>query len=158
MVVIFTSIVVCLFIVLIGWVGIQTGKSMSDEVLGKIKAESKQSDKERMDLIALNAQSAARVLDLESQLRKTVSQKKSSEVRTGMIVEQMAPFLEGFPYAPEKATFLARPIDFLVFDDDGVHFIEVKSGKAQLSSKQRIIRDQIQENKVTFEVYRIKGE
>lgn len=96
--------------------------------------------------------------EVHSKLKKTVSQKKSSEVKTGLIVEQMAPFLEGFPYEPEKANFLARPLDFVVFDDTGVHFVEVKSGLAQLSSKQRKIRDLIADNKVTFEVYRIKGE
>lgn len=90
-------------------------------------------------------------------LKKTVSQKKSSEIRTGLIVEQMAPFLEGFPYDPQQSNFLAKPIDFVVFDDTGVHFVEVKSGQAQLSSKQRQIRDLIENHKVTFEVYRIKG-
>lgn len=96
--------------------------------------------------------------DVKDKLRKTVSQKKSSEVKTGLIVEQMAPFLEGFPYEPSKANFLAKPLDFVVFDDTGIHFVEVKSGGAQLSSKQRKIRDLIEDNKVTFEVYRIKGE
>jgi len=158
MVIIFTTIVVCLFLVLIGWMGIQTGKSRSDEVLGQLKAESKQSEAERQELVELNALSAARILELETQLRKTVSQKKSSEVRTGLIVEQMAPFLEGFPYDPRSAIFLGKPLDFLVFDEDGIHFVEVKSGKAQLNSNQRRIRDQLKDKKVTFEVYRIKGE
>lgn len=138
--------------------GIQTGKSRSDEVLGQLKAESKQSEAERQELVELNALSAARILELETQLRKTVSQKKSSEVRTGLIVEQMAPFLEGFPYDPRSAIFLGKPLDFLVFDEDGIHFVEVKSGKAQLNSNQRRIRDQLKDKKVTFEVYRIKGE
>lgn len=113
---------------------------------------------------SLNATIEASYTELESELnatkehlKKTVSQKKSSEVRTGLIVEQMAPFLEGFPYNPSEANFLAKPIDFVVFDDDGIHFVEVKSGAAQLSPKQKKIRDLIENHKVTFEVYRIKG-
>lgn len=94
---------------------------------------------------------------LRDALKTTLSQKKSSEVRTGLIAEQMAPFLEGFPYAPGKAIFLGKPLDFLVFDEEGIHFVEVKSGNAQLNSNQRKIRDQLKEKKVTFEVYRIKG-
>lgn len=97
-------------------------------------------------------------VSLEEKLRKITSQKKSSEVRTGLIVEQMAPFLEGFVYDSRKAIFLGRPLDFVVFDDTGVHFVEVKSGKSQLSSTQRKIRDQIKAGNVTFEIYRIKGE
>jgi len=89
---------------------------------------------------------------------KLLSQKKSSEVRTGQIAEQMAPFLDGFPYSPKSASFLGRPIDFIVFDDTGVHLVEVKSGKSQLSSTQRKIRDLVNEGRVTFEVYRVKGE
>lgn len=138
--------------------GIKTGESRSDEALGELKAESRQSEKERLALIELNTRSTSRILALEAQLSKTVSQKKSSEVRTGLIAEQMAPFLEGFPYAPGKAIFLGKPLDFLVFDEDGIHFVEVKSGNAQLNSNQRRIRDQLKEKKVTFEVYRIKGE
>lgn len=130
----------------------------AEEEVGKLRAESKQSENERLALIALNTQSTTRILELEAQLRKTVSQKKSSEVRTGLIAEQMAPFLEGFPYDPKSAVFLGRPLDFVVFDEDGIHFVEVKSGNAQLSSKQRMLRDSIRESRVTFEVYRIKGE
>jgi predicted Holliday junction resolvase-like endonuclease len=95
---------------------------------------------------------------LEQKLRKVTSQKKSSEVRTGLIAEQMAPFLKGFPYDPKKTKFLGQPIDFVAFDDTGVHLVEVKSGKSQLSSVQRRIRNQVKEGNVTFEIYRIEGE
>jgi predicted Holliday junction resolvase-like endonuclease len=133
----------------------------------KINRASKKNDEISRDASAVSrnyesvtASYAEIVVELKSvqeKLSKTVSQKKSSEVKTGLIVEQMAPFLDGFPYEPGKANFLAKPIDFVVFDDEGVHFVEVKSGGAQLSSKQRKIRDLISDNKVTFEVYRIKG-
>lgn len=92
------------------------------------------------------------------EIRKIVYQKKSSEVRTGRIAEQMAPFLAGFPYDPKRASFLGNPIDFVVFNEEGIHFVEVKSGKSQLNSAQRRIRDQVVSGKVTFEIYRIKGD
>lgn len=94
----------------------------------------------------------------EGKIKKLVNQKKSSEVRTGLIVEQMAPFLEGFPYDSRDVVFIGKPIDLLVFSPDALHFIEVKSGKSQLTTAQRKIRDLIEANKVTFETYRIKGE
>ena len=95
---------------------------------------------------------------LEEKLKKVEGQKKSSEVRTGLIAEQMAPFLEGFPADPRTCVFLGRPLDFVSFSDEAVRFIEVKSGNAQLNSHQRQVRDLIESGKVTFEVYRIKGE
>lgn len=90
--------------------------------------------------------------------KKLLHQKKSSEVRTGMIAEQMAPFLKNFPYEPKKAIFMGTPIDFVVFDDTGVHFVEVKSGKSQLNAAQRRIREHIEKGAVDFQIYRIKGE
>ena len=49
---------------------------------------------------------------------KLLSQKKSSEVRTGQIVEQLAPFLDNFKYDPKKLHFMGMPIDYIYFGDD----------------------------------------
>lgn len=84
--------------------------------------------------------------------------RRSPEVRTGKIAEQIAPFLEDYPKDPSTARFIGDPIDFVHFDEDKVTFVEVKSGKSQLSKKQRHIRDMIKEGKVEFELYRIKGD
>lgn len=89
---------------------------------------------------------------------KELSHRKSSEVRTGQIAETMAPFLSGFRYDPKRATFIGNPIDFVVFDTKGVHFIEVKSGKSRLSKGQKTIRDQINSGKVTFELFRVNAD
>ncbi len=91
------------------------------------------------------------------QYDKLFGQKKSSEVRTGKIVEQVAPFLADYPLNPRTARFIGDPIDFVHFDEDKVTFIEVKSGKSQLSKKQRMIRDLINDKKVEFKIYRISG-
>lgn len=94
----------------------------------------------------------------EANYDKLLSQKKSSEVRTGMIAEQIAPFLEDYPMNPRTARFIGDPIDFVHFDEDKVTFVEVKSGKSQLSKKQRNIRDLIKDGKVEFTIYRVKGD
>jgi len=93
----------------------------------------------------------------EEQSRKTtLSQKKSSEVRLGQIAEKLAPFLEDFPYSPEDATFLGQPIDYIVFDDDSIVFLEIKTGKSKLSAKQRHIRDLVKNKYVEWKEIRIK--
>ncbi len=91
------------------------------------------------------------------QFDKLIGQKKSSEVRTGKIVEQVSPFLSDYPLNPRTARFIGDPIDFVHFDEDKVTFVEVKSGKSQLSTKQRKIRDLINGKKVEFIIYRISG-
>ena len=90
--------------------------------------------------------------------KELFSKKRSTEVRTGHIVEKFAPFLEEFPYDPESAAFLGKPIDYIVFEKDMVRFLEVKSGGSQLNEKQRKIRDLIKDKKVSFETLRITDE
>lgn len=94
----------------------------------------------------------------EEQYGKLLGQKKSSEVRTGKIAEQISPFLSDYPLDAKTARFIGDPIDFVHFDEDKVTFVEVKSGKSQLSTKQRRIRDMVKAGKVDFVIYRVKGE
>jgi predicted Holliday junction resolvase-like endonuclease len=86
---------------------------------------------------------------------KLLSQKKSSEVRLGQISEHLVPFLKEFKYDPKKAHFLGMPIDYIVFDDDQIVFLEVKTGESQLSSTQRSIRNLVKDKKVSWEIIRI---
>lgn len=88
--------------------------------------------------------------------KKIVNQKKSSEVRLGHIAETLAPFLDQFDFEPEQCTFLGKPIDYISFGDSEITFIEIKSGKSQLNSKQRNIRDQVKNKQVTWKEIRIQ--
>ena len=90
------------------------------------------------------------------QRKKVLSQKKSGEVRLGHIAETLAPFLDQFDFDPENCCFMGKPIDYISFGDDEITFIEVKSGNAQLSAKQRHIRDLIKNKQVVWKEIRIK--
>ncbi|OUU16209.1 MAG: hypothetical protein CBC05_08435 [Crocinitomicaceae bacterium TMED45] len=110
----------------------------------------------------LESSSLKNVKSLEEQLselseekRKIVSQKKSSEVRLGNIAETLAPFLDQFNFNPEHCIFLGRPIDYISFGSKEITFIEIKSGKSQLNSKQRSIRDQVYNKQVAWKEIRI---
>lgn len=110
----------------------------------------------------LESSSLKNVKSLEEQLselseekRKIVSQKKSSEVRLGHIAETLAPFLDQFNFNPEHCIFLGRPIDYISFGSKEITFIEIKSGKSQLNSKQRLIRDQVHNKEVAWKEIRI---
>ena len=97
-----------------------------------------------------------KIIDLESNYDKLLSQKKSSEVRLGQISENLAPFLKEFKYDPKKCHFLGNPIDYVIFEEDKIVFLEIKSGESALSSTQRNIRDLIKDGKVYFDQMRIK--
>lgn len=87
--------------------------------------------------------------------------KRSRAVLTGSFSEQLAPYLPGFKYSPTEVRFIGKPIDFLVFkgldskEPTEVVFVEVKSGKSQLSTPERKLRDAIKAKKVSWEIYRI---
>jgi predicted Holliday junction resolvase-like endonuclease len=89
-------------------------------------------------------------------LKKLTHQKKSSEVRLGHIAETLAPFLDQFDFEPEQCSFLGQPIDYISFGEDEITFIEVKSGKSQLNSKQRHIRDLVKNKFVSWKEIRIQ--
>lgn len=84
------------------------------------------------------------------------SQKKSSEVRLGLISEQLAPFLEDFEHDPMDLQFLGNPIDYIAFEENAITFIEVKSGKSRLTKSQRQVRDHIKNGRIKWEVFRIE--
>lgn len=98
----------------------------------------------------------AHIKDLEESYRKLLSQKKSSEVRLGQISENLAPFLKEFKYDPKKCHFLGNPIDYVIFEEGRIVFLEIKSGESVLSSTQRNIRDLIKDGKIYFDQMRIK--
>lgn len=96
--------------------------------------------------------------DLGVEFAKLLHQKKSSEVRVGKIGENLAPFLEEWPYDPNSFRFLGNPIDGIQFADDKIRFVEIKTGKARLSSGQKQVRDLVMKGKVSFVSFRISAE
>lgn len=98
---------------------------------------------------------------VSEELRKVKSQKKSSEVRTGLIAENALGFIKDLPYNFRNMSHLGNPIDYVYFDTEGenpeVVFIEVKSGNARETSKQKLIRNLVSAGKVRYELVRIDG-
>ncbi len=81
---------------------------------------------------------------------------QSRAVTRGQIYEQLVPYLPGFRFNPKDAQFLGRPVDFVVFDglDEGelrrIVFIEVKTGGAKLTTRERLVRDAIRQGNVEW--------
>ncbi len=94
------------------------------------------------------------------QIRETAI-KHSRAVLGGQFSEQLAPYLPGFPYKPTEARFIGKPIDFIIFkgmDEKKINevvFVEVKSGKSQLSGAERSLRNSVEEKKVSWFEYKV---
>ena len=81
---------------------------------------------------------------------------KSQAVTLGKISEHLVPYFEDFPFNPKDARFLGGPVDFIVFnglnEDEvkSVVFVEVKTGKSGLTTRERRVRDAIQARSVEW--------
>lgn len=124
--------------------------------LGSIESILNTKDKE-LDQSTLDTQKYKDLLEkAKEENRVILSQKKSSEIRTGNIVESLAPLLME-NHDPKRLRWLGFPIDFIAFDENRITFIEVKSGKSQLSHSQKRVRNLIKQGRVFWEEVRIKG-
>ena len=86
--------------------------------------------------------------------------KQSRAVLGGLVSEQMAPLLPGFPFDPGDCRFVGKPVDFIVFNGmnskniSEVIFLEVKSGVSKaLSDQEKKLRDAVIAGKVRWAEY-----
>jgi predicted Holliday junction resolvase-like endonuclease len=86
------------------------------------------------------------------------SQQQSKSVRLGLLAEQIIPLKSDFPFDYKNLVPMFRPIDYIVFEQDRIVFLEIKMGKSQMSDKQKNIARLIREGKVEFVEYRISEE
>lgn len=98
------------------------------------------------------------ILEQKDKYSKLLSQKKSSEIKLGKIGEHFAPFTKEWPWDHSGFTFLCREVDGIQFNEDEIVFVEIKTGAARLTKKQRQIRDAVLNNKVRFATFRIDEE
>ena len=88
--------------------------------------------------------------------------KQSRAVLSGQFSEQIAPYLPEFPFKPTEVRFIGKPIDFVVFKGmdekkiEEVIFVEVKTGKSQLSGVEKTLKEAIENKKISWSEYRIK--
>ena len=94
------------------------------------------------------------------EIRTLRGQLHGARVRGGHVAESLAPLVEDFPVdvdKPDTATvFLGQPIDYIHFDpEEGITFIEVKTGRSGLSARQRKLRDLVKDGRVTWHTHRM---
>jgi predicted Holliday junction resolvase-like endonuclease len=83
--------------------------------------------------------------------------RQSRAVLGGLVSEQLAPLLPGFPFDPGDCRFVGKPVDFIVFKGMNekaireVVFLEVKSGSSRaLSDQEKRLREVIRSGRVSW--------
>ena len=97
--------------------------------------------------------------ELEAARKQSIALSRAT--RDGRAYEQLVPYLPEFEerYARGDARLLGSPIDFVVFDGlysgEGdireIVFIEIKSGKPDLSKSERAVKRAVEEGRVRWD-------
>lgn len=92
--------------------------------------------------------------------RMTTRAKRTAQaVNLGKIVEKIVPSFATFSYTPGDCRALFEPVDYLIFSGlvgrgtvDALYFVDVKSGRARLTSVQECIRECVASGSVKFSI------
>jgi len=99
-------------------------------------------------------------LRYSSAIRENAVQ-RSLAVTAGKVHEQLVPYLPEFGFNPKDARFLGSPVDLVVFDGLAagdvrrVVFLEVKTGGAPLTTRERQVREVIEAREVVWAELRL---
>ncbi len=106
-----------------------------------------------------------RTLEVEFREREREARRDSVERSrsslSGQFLEKLAPQFPEFPYDPTDLRFIGTPVDYVVFDGLAagdvreVVFLEVKSGRSNLTTRERRVRDAVEAGAVRWDVYRV---
>ena len=99
----------------------------------------------------------------EELVEKKVSMAVESEYKTiatgvGDIVEQILPAYREFKYQIADCRALFKPVDLIIFKGchnskvDWITFLDIKTGNATLNEHQRMIKNAIEKQRVSYEV------
>ncbi len=109
-----------------------------------------------------------RALELEFREREREVRRdsvdRSRSTLSGQVLERLAPHFPEFPYDPTDLRFIGTPVDYIVFDGlaegevQEVVFLEVKSGRSNLTTRERRVRDAVEAGAVRWDIYRVPDE
>ena len=97
----------------------------------------------------------------EEEIRRDAIE-RSSKILSGKALEKLIPLLKNFNHSPHDVRWLGDPIDLVVFDGASndnpqkITFVEIKSGKSELTEKQKKIKHIIKEGKIFWEEIKIE--
>jgi hypothetical protein len=89
--------------------------------------------------------------------QRVLREKTASETRLAKMAEYMMPFMDCWPYDPDKFRFIGHPCDGIQFTDDSIIFVEIKTGKNKLSKSQKHLKYLVKKGNIRFATFRLDG-
>ena len=118
------------------------------------------------EALVIYQQQLQEIKDRKERLKKmrdlgtTKSQVGAKSTNIGFILERLAPSLGSFRFNHNDCRSLFDPIDYIIFEGlsakgrvDRIFFVDIKTGAARLSKRQKEIKSVISDKKVTFKKY-----
>lgn len=105
-------------------------------------------------LIILYAYLNSKYNTLFAHCQHLLKQRQGDNVRHGNAWEQFVPFASNFPFDRGQFKFLGKPVDGIVFGDDKISFVEIKTGESQLSASQKQVKKLVEEKRVEWKELR----
>ena len=82
-------------------------------------------------------------------------------INLGFLLERLAPTLDGFTFNKNDCRSMFDPIDYVIFEGlsekqkvDKIVFVDIKSGGARLTQKQKKIKQVVEDKNVGFKTYK----
>ena len=82
-------------------------------------------------------------------------------INLGFLLERLAPTLDDFTFNKNDCRSMFDPIDYVIFEGlnkkqrvDKIVFVDIKTGGARLTSKQKKIKQVVEEKNVEFKTYK----
>lgn len=98
----------------------------------------------------------AAISPLHKKIEKLSSEKESLSTAYNKITEQFVSSMEKYPYSTENFRYMGSPIDGIQFEDDQILFVEFKTEKSKLTTKQNKIKKLVKEGKIKWFEFKTK--
>lgn len=104
----------------------------------------------------------ARKLELKALKEKGTIKSEIGALSTnfGFIMERIAPTMPGFRFKHNDCRSIFDPIDYVIFEGltqtgivEKIHFVDIKTGGARLSKKQKEIKNVVNDKKLKFKKF-----
>lgn len=118
------------------------------------------------EALEIYEQQLADIVSTKERLKKmkaigaTKSETGAHSINIGKIFERLAPTLTSFKFSHGDCRPIFDPIDYAIFEGltkkgvvDKIFFVDIKTGNASLSKRQRVIKNIIRDKKVNFKKY-----
>lgn len=139
-------------------------KINTQDILGKYSELERLNRINLLRIESLHKQITNEAAEKDKEIRAARVESNTSQraILRGKLNEEIAPLLPGWKYNFSDCRFYGAPVDFLILrglSEDNITeliFLDVKSSNAQLTARQRQIRDCIENKKVSWDTFRIE--